>query len=207
MKIFSRKLFEFLLWRHLYSEEAGGSTLYRGGETKVPRVENSGPTEAFAHIVREHQRAVFALAYAKLGNVHDAEDVKQEVFVEAWLNMDKLQTHEKVHAWLFKVVSNECKEHFRKTSRREKREVAFAESASNPVPLPDEEKQNEAVLRAIAQLPERFRIVVMLKHFAKLSYEEISKMTGLSKTTIDGRLRIAKKRLRQKLIQAGLETD
>ena len=207
MKIFSKKLFEFLLWRRLYSEETGGSTHYRDGETKVPLVENSGATEVFARIVHEHQRAVFALAYAKLGNVHDAEDVKQEVFVEVWLNMDKLRTHEKVNAWLFKVASNECKEHFRKTSRREKREAAFAESAENTPPLTSDEKQNEAILRAISQLPERFRIVVMLKHFAKLSYDEISKMTGLSKTTIDGRLRIAKKRLRQKLVQTGLETD
>jgi RNA polymerase sigma-70 factor (ECF subfamily) len=207
MKLFSKKLFEFLLWRRLYSEETGGSTLYRDGETKVPLVENSGATEAFARIVHEHQRAVFALAYAKLGNVHDAEDVKQEVFVEAWLNMDKLRTHEKVNAWLFKVASNECKEHFRKTSRRGKREAAFVESAENTPPLASDEKQNEAILRAISQLPERFRIVVMLKHFAKLSYDEISKMTGLSKTTIDGRLRIAKKRLRQKLVQTGLETD
>ncbi len=207
MNFFSKKLFEFLIWRHLYSKETGGGDFYHGSETKAPLVENSGTTEAFARIVHEHQKAVFALAYAKLGNVHDAEDVKQEVFVEAWLNMEKLQTHEKVNAWLFKVASNTCKEHFRRVSRRQRREAAFAESAAGVPPLPGDEKQDEAILRAISQLPEKFRVVIMLKHFAKLSYEEISKMTGLSNTTIDGRLRTAKQRLRQKLVHTGLDAD
>jgi RNA polymerase sigma-70 factor (ECF subfamily) len=184
------------------------SDTYRIGETKDRFVENSGAREAFARIVHEHQKAVFALAYARLGNVHDAEDVKQEVFVEAWLNMDKLRTHEKVNAWLFKVASNTCKEHSRKMSRREKREVRFAEltEATSSASKQSQEKE-EAVMQAVSLLPEKLRIVVMLKHFAKLSYEEISKMTGLSKTTIDGRLRIAKKRLRQKLARMDVETD
>ncbi len=65
----------------------------------------------------------------------------------------------------------------------------------------------EAMFRAISKLPVKIRTVVMLKHLAELSYAEISQMTGLSKTTIDGRLRMGKKKLRQALIEMGIGVD
>jgi RNA polymerase sigma-70 factor (ECF subfamily) len=61
----------------------------------------------------------------------------------------------------------------------------------------------EAVLEAVGRLPEKHRLVIMLKHFGGLSYAEISKMTGLSSTTIDGRLRTAKKELKRALTRIG----
>ncbi len=67
-----------------------------------------------------------------------------------------------------------------------------------------DEGRADDVLEAIGRLPEKYRVVVMLKHFGGLSYDDISKMTGLSKTTIDGRLRTAKKELKQTLIEMGI---
>jgi RNA polymerase sigma-70 factor (ECF subfamily) len=79
------------------------------------------------------------------------------------------------------------------------------DSSSNPSEESLAEKErHHAVLKAIDALPEKLRLVVMLKHFAKLPYADIAKMTGLSKTTIDGRLRTAKKRLNQLLSESGI---
>jgi RNA polymerase sigma-70 factor (ECF subfamily) len=152
---------------------------------------------------------VYAVAFAKLGNAHDAEDVKQEVFTEAWRNMKKLRKPERISGWLFKTTLNKCKDQFRKKSRRKRREEIFAETAptvSSPH-SPISKEESVAMLRAIAKLPDKIRTVVMLKHLAELSYAEISRMTGLSKTTIDGRLRMGKMKLRRTLGEMGIGVD
>ena len=173
---------------------------------KEPRVDFGRDTESFARIVREHQKAVFSIAYAKLGNAHDAEDIKQEVFIEAWRNLSKLTAREKVQAWLFTVTINRCKDYLRKKFRRERREVVYMESSPQEFKdIQDDPEVYEKVLRAVSDLPEKIRIVIMLRHLAQLSYDEISRMTGLSKTTIDGRLRMGKMKMRQRLRK--LETE
>lgn len=157
------------------------------------KTKTSEAGEAFARIVREHQKAVFAVAYGNLRNSHDAEDVVQEVFIEAYRNFHKLKNAEKVPAWLFKAALYRCKDHVRKKSRRERREMEFANSTNLLATEQSNDGRADAVLEAIDRLTGKYRVVVMLRHFAGLSYADISKMTGLSKTTIDGRLRIAKK--------------
>lgn len=159
---------------------------------------------AFARIVREHQRAVFAVAYGKLGNSHDAEDVMQDVFIEAFRNFHKLKKVEKIPAWLFKATLYRCKDHVRKKSGRKNRELIFASSNSPPAEEPTDCERTDGLMSAIDMLPEKFRVLVMLKHFAKISYADISKMTGLSKTTIDGRLRTAKRKLKNTLTKMGI---
>ena len=161
----------------------------------------------FERIVQEHRQAVFAVAYTRLRNAHDAEDVMHDVFVEALRKLHALRKPERVLPWLFKAVSYRCKDHVRKATRREAREEAFAASASsNPsTDTLSEEERRKAVIGAVDTLQEKYRILVMLKYFGRLSYADISQMTGLSKTTIDGRLRIAKTTLRHKLTEAQKE--
>jgi RNA polymerase sigma-70 factor (ECF subfamily) len=154
--------------------------------------------------VRERRGAVFALAYGKLGNAHDAEDIMQEVFVEAHRNFHKLKNHKNIPGWLFKVTLNRCKDHWRKKSRRQRREMEFTRITGASAQYQADDGLADAVLEAVGRLPEKYRVVVMLRHFAMLSYADISTMTGLSKTTIDGRLRTAKREMKQALTKMGL---
>jgi len=161
--------------------------------------------EAFTGLVREHQKSVFALAYGKLRNAHDAEDVMQEVFIEAYRNLHRLRNHKKVSGWLFKATIYRCKDHFRRKSRRQRREMEFTKLSSHPSGETVDDGCADAVIEAVGRMPEKFRIVIMLRHYAGLSYSEIAAMTGLSKTTIDGRLRAAKKSLRDTLTEKEIE--
>jgi RNA polymerase sigma-70 factor (ECF subfamily) len=165
--------------------------------------------EAFVRAALEHQRAVFAAAYAILRNRQDAEDITQDVFVEAYRNAHTLDNPEKLLPWLYKVATFRCREHVRKRARRERREATYAEgrsSDSSRDPLADEDRR-KAIMSAIDALPQELRTVFMLRHFARMSYAEISKMTDLSETTIDGRLRTAKKKLRETLADIKTEVD
>lgn len=163
--------------------------------------------EAFTMLVRKHQKAVFAVAFGKLRNAHDAEDVTQDVFIEAYRNYHKIKKPEKISAWLFTATKHRCTDHIRKNARRERRERVFAASANPSSDGHIEEERRQDIAKAIDSLPEKFRVLVLLKHFARLSYDDISHMTGVSKTTIDGRLRTAKKRLSEKLIEMGIEVS
>jgi RNA polymerase sigma-70 factor (ECF subfamily) len=157
------------------------------------------PSEKFLLLVRRHRKAVFSLAYSKVRNVQDAEDITQEVFTEAYQNFVKLTDHSNVIAWLMKATGFRCKDHFRKMLRRHRRESSYLEMTRSSVDEKMAENPSDGLLDVVASLPEKFRVVLMLKHFAQLSYADISRMTGLSKTTIDGRLRTAKKKLKVKL--------
>jgi RNA polymerase sigma-70 factor (ECF subfamily) len=160
--------------------------------------------ELFAQLVRDNKRAVYAVALSKLRNMHDAEDVMQDVFIEAYRSFGTIRNPQNVRAWLYTTTLNRCNDHFRKLSRREKRERAFAEKFQANQKA---EGRNDAVRQAIGRLPEKYRHVLMLKHFAGFSYAEISEMTGLSESTINGRLQAARKMFREKLVELGEEVD
>lgn len=163
--------------------------------------------EAFAQLMRDHQRSVFALAYGKLRNVHDAEDVAQEVFIEAFRKAPKLKKMDNVSAWLFKATIFRCKDHIRKMSRRERRELKYTSSARASVEMQFESENPNGVLAAICLLPEKYRLPLILRHFAELSYAEISGITGLSETAVDTRLRAAKRKLKEQLVDKDKGAD
>ncbi len=165
--------------------------------------------ELFEKIVRENKKAVFAVAYAKLRNTHDAEDVMQEVFIEAHGKFHRLRNPDGIGAWLYKATTYRCGDHFRKSSRRRRRERAFAETAEgNPsTGAKARDGAGDAVLEAIGLLPEKYRQILMLKHFAGLSYAEISKTTGLSESVIGNRLQAARKKLKERLTKMGEGVD
>jgi RNA polymerase sigma-70 factor (ECF subfamily) len=179
--------------------------------TKTTRGEHAEKSisELFAQLVRDNKRAVYAIALSKLRNMHDAEDVMQDVFIEVYRSFDTIRNPQNVRAWLYKTTLNRCNDHFRKLSRREKRERIFAEKYQNNPSTegPGARGRNDVVRRAIELLPEDYRHVLMLKHFAMFSYAEISEMTGLSQSTITGRLQTARKMFRERLIELGEEVD
>lgn len=160
-------------------------------------------------LVRKNKKAVYAVALSRLRNPHDAEDVMQDVFIDAYRKFDKLRNPGNVRTWLHKITVNRCNDHFRALLRREKREQAFVErqADNHSTDALGEAERNDVVREVVERLPEKSREVLMLKHFAGFSCAEISEMTGYSKSTITGRLQTARRRVRDKLIEMGEGVD
>ena len=81
-----------------------------------------GDSAAFGLLVDKYKGGVYALAYSKLGNFHDAEDVTQEVFIKAYENLRSLRRWDSFHAWLYSITSNLCKDWIKKQRRRPDRD-------------------------------------------------------------------------------------
>ena len=78
----------------------------------------SGNTGAFALLVDKYKARLFALVYAKVGQFEDAEDITQDVFLNAYRKLSTLRRWDNFYAWLYSIASNRCKEFYRAEQRR-----------------------------------------------------------------------------------------
>src|SRR5512134_1411328 len=139
-----------------------------------------GDQEAFAALVTEHQRYVYNLALRVLKNEEEALDLAQETFVRAWMALPNFRGQSQFRTWLYRIVTNLCYNRLPRL-RRDLAALGVAEAAD----LPDDPETNPAVEaeaserraflhRAIDELPEGYRMLVMLRFQQGLPYEEIA---------------------------------
>ncbi|MGB9722799.1 MAG: RNA polymerase sigma factor [Chloroflexia bacterium] len=155
-----------------------------------------GDQEAFARLVTRYERQVYNLAYRMLGNAEDAEDAAQETFLRAYTALPSFQMGKKFSSWLLSIAANLCVD----LLRRRRLAWLSLEDCSFRVASPAEEpdravlRREEAgqVQRLLDRLPEKYRLVVILRYWYDLSYEEIASTTGLSLGTVKTRLHRAR---------------
>lgn len=161
-----------------------------------------GDRDAFAEIVRRHQQAVFNAAYHVLGNVHDAEDAAQETFIRAYQFFEGFDINRPLAPWLKRIAVNVC------LNRLEGYKPASSlddELAPAPDPDPSPEAQavdrdrSERIRSELSRLPPRYRLVIELRHFQDLSYEQIAKELKRPLSDIKSDLFRARKLLAERL--------
>ena len=126
---------------------------------------------SFERLYELHRVHVFRAALRALGNVHDAEDVTQTAFVDAYRALLRGSQPESPRAWLLAIAENVRHRRFRLALRRPQEEALDADAA--PAPEVSHE-QAEALLAALATLSAQQREVFLLREIYGLSYEEIS---------------------------------
>jgi RNA polymerase sigma-70 factor (ECF subfamily) len=161
-----------------------------------------GRREAFSELVLRHQKMVYSVARAMLGDAHLAEDLAQDTFLHAYRALSSYQAQGKFPAWLRVIVTRLCL-----NSRRDRRwEVAWNDLSGHPAELTDgpdsrlgEWERRGAVRGAIDSLPPDYRDVIVLRFMEELTYDEIARHLGVPVSTVETRLHRAKKQLRQLL--------
>jgi RNA polymerase sigma-70 factor (ECF subfamily) len=155
-----------------------------------------------AQLVAEHHQAVYRYAYRLSGSVPDAEDLTQQAFLVAQQKLGQLRSAENARSWLFAVLRN-C---FLK-GRQRHRPAPVANLQLNidnipaQVPAP-EEIDHQRLQAALDELPEAFRLVVVMFYFEDCSYREIAEQLDLPIGTVMSRLARAKGHLRSRLFAA-----
>ena len=158
----------------------------------------SGSAEAFALLVDKYKERIFALVYAKVGQFQDAEDLTQDVFLEAYKNLSTLRRWDNFYPWLYSIASNQCK-NFHRAQKRQVVTAHLAEQNENHrmnMDAHSERLRNERVQDALASLPEMHRQVLVLRYMAGMKSKEIAETLRVSPNTINQRLMRARAKLK-----------
>ncbi len=164
----------------------------------------AGEARAFEELVRGYQHRVFSVALRMLGSPAEAEEVAQEVFVRVHRSVGEFRGEARLSTWLYAITSRLCLNRLATTERRMIRrgeETLLRLRATTAGPDADLERgEVEAALsRAIAELPEDRRIVVVLRDLEGLPYEEIAHSLGIELGTVRSRLHRARMDLKEKM--------
>jgi RNA polymerase sigma-70 factor (ECF subfamily) len=169
----------------------------------------SSPQEAVAHreldqLLRDNATLAYRVAFGVLRNVAEAEDVAQEALFRACRKFDRLRDARSFRGWLVRMTFRLALDRGRSARRREERETRWALPELRPLVQTVEEiaagQEFEARLaRALNELPDRLRIVILLAGMEGHSLDEVAEMVGVPVGTVKSRLFTARKRLAEKL--------
>ena len=151
---------------------------------------------SFELLYRGHRADVFRAALRELGNVHDAEDVTQAAFVDAYRAVLRGTRPESPRAWLLAIAENVRRRRFRSAQRRPS-EVPLDDDAVTAAESSHE--QAAALAAALARLPEQQREAFVLREISGLGYEEIARRTGSTVASVQMLLFRARRTLRAEL--------
>jgi RNA polymerase sigma-70 factor, ECF subfamily len=146
-----------------------------------------GDSQAFAELVEKHQGMVFSIAYHFLHDRALAEDLAQEVFLELYQNLGRIESSAHLTYWLRRVTANRCIDQGRKKLRR--RELALEDA---PEPSASADSIDPLLLQrlqqSVAGLPERQRMVVILRFQEGLGPAEIADVLEMPVNTVKSTL-------------------
>jgi len=146
----------------------------------------------------------FRVAHGVLRNTADAEDVAQEALLRAYKSFDRLRDHNRFRGWLVRISFRLALDRLRSAKRREQRDTLWAKPAHLAAPHSAEDiaasNQFQAHLdRALEELPEKLRLVLLLSAIDGYTIEEIASTLSVPLGTVKSRIFIARKKLAEKL--------
>lgn len=163
-----------------------------------------GDQKAFEILLDRYQKPIYNVALRMVNDVDDAADLTQTVFIKAYENLRSYNDRYKFFSWLYRIAVNTSLNFLEQKKRRDL-------LGDRDIPQePGVEAELEASERvqkledAILELRPEYRIVIVLRHFHDLSYEEMSQILDIPEKKVKSRLFSARQMLREILLKAGL---
>jgi RNA polymerase sigma-70 factor (ECF subfamily) len=158
-----------------------------------------GDTAAFALLVERYERVLFSVALRMLGDAEDARDATQDAFVKVYQRLGDYNAEYRFFSWIYRILTNECLNALR-ARRPHEPDVPETSTTSGALEALELEERRQAVQNAIAGLPPDYRDVLILRHFAELSYEEVADTLAIPLKTVKSRLYTARQQLGHRLL-------
>jgi len=168
----------------------------------------SGDPEAFGLLVRRHRSALFDLVLRITGNQDEAEDVLQQVFIDAYRHLSEFRYGSQFFTWLYSIALNRARNHLRQ--RKTRRNVSLDGLAPGPdkasvfhlpdsLPTPEEQVERKMdldwIAGAVGGLPAEYQPIFVLHYFHNLPLEEVARRVGRPLGTVKVYLHRARKEL------------
>jgi len=161
----------------------------------------NGDDKSFEVLLNRHKEKIYTSIYLFVKDRDQADDIFQEVFIKIikTLRKGKYNHEGKFLQWAMRISYNLCVDHFRRSKRRTKVSPTETFDIFDVLELKDENKEQEMmksqthdkVRKLVDLLPEEQREVVILRHYADMSFKEIAHLTNVSINTALGRMRYA----------------
>lgn len=159
-----------------------------------------GDKDAFGGLITRYQTNVFNVCYRLLHERGEAEDLAQETFMRAYSRLHTFDLEREFGPWIRRIAANLC---FNFIETRKITATLDAErdadSAQRPEALTEVQELSEQIRTAIASLPPHYRLVIELRHYQELTYDEIARELNLALSDVKSHLFRARKLLAEKL--------
>ena len=199
------------------SSRKSASLTSRVDDTRLIRAAQQGDAAAFEELVRQYDRAVLRLAIHLTGSPEDGQDMYQEAFLRAYINLGRFRFECSFYTWIYRIVTNLCLDHLRKKNSRsrdltttispegEEEKVLDRLPDQRPSASPERSmvgrELRERILRALARLSPRERVVFELKHYHGLKLRTVAGILNTTEGTIKNTLFRATHKLRLELAE------
>jgi RNA polymerase sigma-70 factor, ECF subfamily len=152
-----------------------------------------GDQGAFTELVRRHERRVFAVTMRMLGREEDALDATQDAFLTVFRKIDQFRGESAFTTWLHRIAVNACYDILRKKARQPVLHLAGEDDRMPEAGPPVADHAGDVaggidVARALLEVPEDFRAVLVLADVHDLAYEEIAAILDIPTGTVKSRL-------------------
>lgn len=163
-----------------------------------------GDLEAYGELIQRYQASVFNVCLRVLGERREAEDMAQETFIRAHQRLDSFDAGRPFGPWIRRVAANLCLNHLERSRGGtlpfdEDHDVALASALGDPEAMLEEREANEALRAGLLSLPPRCRIVVEMRHYQSLTYQEIAVELSLPMSDVKSYLHRTRKSLAARL--------
>ena len=163
-------------------------------DERLVRRFQDGSSDAFELLVQRHSTRVYNLCLRILGDAEEAADASQDTFLAALRKLNTFRGDAAFTTWLHRVAVNACYDSLRKKRRRPLLQLAPAEGDDRPepsVPAPDHAEGvvlSVDVAKALMEVPEEFRVVLVLADVQDLPYDEIATVLEIPVGTVKSRV-------------------
>ena len=167
----------------------------------------AGDQRSFQRLIERHQTRLFSLVRHYTRNPVEIEDLVQDTLLKAYARLSSFQSQSSFYTWLYRIATNTILDWLKRQGRNPVQHVEDVEvaapAAQRAVMRPDARLAQEEIARitqeVLADLPEIFRTVLVLREFEDLQYQEIADVLGISIGTVESRLFRARRLLRAEL--------
>jgi RNA polymerase sigma-70 factor (ECF subfamily) len=163
-----------------------------------------GERRAFEPLVERYQKAVYNVALRMSNDPDDAADITQNVFIKASEKLGSYNPKYKFFSWIYRIAVNESINFVESAKRGEALPEEFANGDDGPEEIAQAGMVSESIEEGLLGLSDDNRIVIILRHFEELSYEEIGHILGIQVMTVKSRLFTARQSLK-KILSKRLE--
>jgi len=170
---------------------------------RVIKACQEGDRDAFRVLFETYQDRAYSIAYHFSGDESVARDMTQQVFLKLFGSIGQFRFNSEFSTWLYRLVANVCMDEHRRRRRfipwGSETEIYHLVERSTGEDYARRRELGASIRRAITELKPKLRMVILLKYFEELSYEEMAQALGCSPGTIASRLNRGHQMLARKL--------